>query len=90
MFCGRVTIGEGAVKCVQNKDTDKIKRIADVEAMKLVFDGAWVYAPKSLWKARQRAGGESRDVKNEAPPRDGHSVQGDEPESLSREMSGTK
>ena len=45
------------MKCVQD-ESGKIKRVSDLEAMRLVFSGQWRYVPKHLWKAqRERAGG---------------------------------
>ena len=47
------------MKCVRNKETGKIQRVHDIKAVRLVIDGPWVYCPKSLWKAQQRAGGKN-------------------------------
>jgi len=51
------------VKCVRNSQTDEVRRVSEVQATRLVISGApWTYAPKSLWKALQRAGGKNKNV----------------------------
>jgi len=47
------------VKCVQS-ESGEIRRVSDLEAMRLVFTGGWRYVPKHLWKARKRAGGNKK------------------------------
>ncbi len=48
------------MKCVQS-ESGEIRRVSDLEAMRLVFSGQWRYVPKSLWKAqRERAGGNKK------------------------------
>ena len=51
------------MKCVRNSQTDEVRRVSEVQATRLVISGPWTYAPKSLWKARQRAGGKNKNVK---------------------------
>ena len=48
------------MKCVP-REAGEIRRVRDLEAMRLVFSGQWRYVPKSLWKAqRERAGGNKK------------------------------
>lgn len=47
-----------AMKCVQ-KD-NRVKRVPDSEARKLVEDEGWKYVPKSTWKETRPAKGETK------------------------------
>ena len=44
------------MKCVQD-ELGEIRRVSDLEAMRLVFSGQWRYVPKHLWKSQKRDGG---------------------------------
>ena len=44
------------MKCVQD-ELGEIRRVSDLEAMRLVFSGKWRYVPKSLWKAQKKGAG---------------------------------
>ena len=44
------------MKCVQD-ELGEIRRVSDLEAMRLVFSGKWRYVPKHLWKAQKKGAG---------------------------------
>ena len=47
------------MKCVRNIEDGRIRRVNEVEAVRLVVGGPWVYEKKSAWKAQRRAGAKS-------------------------------
>ena len=63
------------MKCIRNTQTDEIRRVNDVKAMRLVVGGPWVYAKKSAWKA-QKAGLERKANR----PMHESQIRADEPE----------
>jgi len=55
------------VKCVRNVETGRIRRVNELEALRLVLgddDGEWVYERKSAWKAQQKKGLELKSESN--------------------------
>jgi len=55
------------VKCVRNIEDGRIRRVNELEALRLVLgddDGEWVYERKSAWKAQQKKGLELKSESN--------------------------
>ena len=56
------------MKCVRNVETGRIRRVNELEALRLVLgddDGEWSYVAKKAWKAQERAGATSESTMNE-------------------------